>query len=102
MAHIKNIILYEKEDTKIYINQCIRNFKWEKRKRKTERYAIRRNDNTGLGHFLGGIQWCGRWRQYVFEPEPRTIWNCNCLQGIMRFLFKINTAHRKKLNKPRK
>ena len=102
MAHIKDVIIYDNGTTKVYINQCHRNFKWEKKKRKTESYAVRRNDKTGLAHYIGGIEWSGRWRQYVFDPEPSTIWNWSCLHQISSFLATINLKHRRKLIKAKK
>lgn len=34
------------------------------------------------GDLLGRIKWFGRWRQYVFFPEPGTIWNPECLDAV--------------------
>ncbi len=105
MAHIKNVIVYENKarGVLVYINQCHRNFKWYKRKKITEQYAIRRNDDTGLAHYLGGIVWSGRWRQYVFEPEEeRTQWSAECLNNIRLFLLVINSKHREKLKRGKK
>ena len=35
---------------------------------------------------LGQVRWYGRWRQYVFEPIPNTIWNKDCLRELANFL----------------
>ena len=96
MAFIKNVIIYESTPTVVYINQC------HSPGKKTNSYAVRRNDKTGAGHYIGGIIWSGAWRQYVFEPEPETQWSKSCLDGISPFLNKINAKHRAKLAKARK
>ena len=93
----KEVIIYKRENVEVYINKCFRNPKWRKKKIKTNIYAIRRNDDTGLASYLGGIKWSGRWRQYVFEPKQDTMWNWSCLRGIIDFLVKINKIHRKSL-----
>lgn len=102
MGHMKNITIYERGRIRVYINQCYRNFKWEKRKRITEQYAIRRDDKTGAAHYIGGISWSGRWRQYVFFPEEGTQWSKGCINNLANFLQLINTKHRKKLRLKRK
>ena len=35
---------------------------------------------------LGTIKWFGRWRQYSFYPECRTIFNRDCLREITDFI----------------
>jgi hypothetical protein len=40
--------------------------------------------STRSGEKLGRIAWFGRWRQYVFYPEPKTIFNPDCLDAINR------------------
>ena len=99
MGHMKKKIIYEHGGVRIFINQCFRNPKYVKRKRITELYAIRRDDKTGLSHYIGGISWSGRWRQYVFEPEPKTQWSKGCLQEIVNFLKITNSKHRRKILK---
>ena len=102
MAHIKDRIIYDSATVKVYINQCIRNPKFQKKKIKTNVYAIRRDDVTGLAHYIGGIKWSGRWRQYVFEPEAETQWSMICLKNITIFLLNINADHRNKLMRKKK
>ena len=101
MPHIKEITIYEKGETRVYIHQCQRNFKWDKVKKKTETYGIRRDDKTGFAHWLGAIRWSGAWRQYVFEPEPNTQWSSGCKKKMCEFEDMINTRHRNKLKKAR-
>ena len=35
---------------------------------------------------LGKVCWYSPWRQYVFEPEPRTLFNATCLTELRTFL----------------
>lgn len=93
MGFKKDIVIYERGEIKISINQC------HAKGRKTRLFAIRRDDNTGFGDFLGGIKFSGRWRQYIFEPEKNTIWSKSCLLGIIEFLDKINKEERAKWRK---
>jgi hypothetical protein len=44
------------------------------------------------GTKLGQIRWYGPWRQYVSEPEPRTIWNEGCHEAMRDFLRKLMDA----------
>ncbi|MCP3684404.1 MAG: hypothetical protein GY861_17130 [bacterium] len=93
MAFKKDITIYESPTVKVYINQCYNPGK------KTRSFAVRRNDKTGLAHYIGGIGWDGGWRQYVFEPEANTKWSKGCMQGIIDFLDKINKEERAKWSK---
>lgn len=34
------------------------------------------------GDKLGTIKWYGPWRQYVFTPEPGTLYSAGCLADI--------------------
>ncbi len=38
------------------------------------------------GFVLGLIKWYGGWRQYVFFPEPGTIFNPACMDDISKFI----------------
>jgi hypothetical protein len=44
---------------------------------------------------IGEVRWYSPWRQYVFEPEPLTVWNRDCLQDISVFLQKLMDARKK-------
>ena len=95
MGFKKDIIIFENKTTKVYINQC------HDPNRKTNIYAVRRNDKTGLAHLLGIIKFSGAWRQYIFEPDSETGWSAGCLQGVVDFLHKINKEWRNRHNKPK-
>jgi hypothetical protein len=34
----------------------------------------------------GRIEWYGPWRQYVFFPEPNTIWTVECAETIIEYI----------------
>jgi hypothetical protein len=51
------------------------------------------------GSLLGVIKWYGQWRQYVFYPEPQTLFNRVCLDGIIMVVKGMNSDHMKKLVK---
>ena len=38
------------------------------------------------GNILGKIEYYLRWRRYVFDPEPFTIYDVECMQDICRFI----------------
>jgi len=38
------------------------------------------------GHVLGLLGWYHKWRQYVLEPEPGSIWSAGCLADVERFM----------------
>jgi hypothetical protein len=38
---------------------------------------------------LGRIKWFGRWRQYVFFPEPETIWNPECIADVTKVIERL-------------
>lgn len=50
---------------------------------KTQRYVVTANRT---GDVLGRISWFGRWRQYVFFPEPATVFNVGCMADISSFI----------------
>jgi len=96
MAFMKDFIIYEKGNVRVYINQCYRNLKFEKKKKKTNTYTIRRNDDTGCAMLLGIITFNPRWRQYTSKFEPKTEWSSSCKKKICEFEDKINNQWRKK------
>jgi hypothetical protein len=40
--------------------------------------------------FLGEIRWHFPWRQYVFIPNPKTIYEDDCLGDIRNFLLYLD------------
>jgi len=65
MAFRKSVVIYEKDKTKVFINQCHNPGK------KTWLYSVRKDSSKGLGELLGLIKWNGAWRQYCFYPESK-------------------------------
>ena len=59
--------------------------------RKTRRFHV---FSVRQGTVLGRIAWFGRWRQYVFEPNPGTVFNNECLTSLADRLSYLNTMHR--------
>jgi len=90
MSFIKDVVIYKKGETKVYINQC------HNKGKKTNFYTVRKNDKTGLGHLLGFIYYSGAWWQYIFEPSNTTIWSSSCLLGITKFLDETNKKQRER------
>jgi len=66
--------------------------------RKTKIFEI---TSVSSGIPLGYIKWYGKWRQYTFYPEPKTIFNKECLKDIEDYLTDINKEH-KRLNRDKK
>lgn len=95
MTFIKPFTIYQKGKTHVYINQCHSNG------RKTKTYAIRRDDETGIGDMLATIKWSGSWRQYTFQPEPlkKTQWSSSCGRKIFEFIDQLNKQHHAKWRK---
>ena len=58
---------------------------------KTRVYSV---DSRSQGSRLAVIRWYGAWRQYVIEPEPKTIWNATCLQDVIAFIARLMEARR--------
>lgn len=50
---------------------------------KTKRWDIR---SKSFDDMLGSIFWYGNWRQYIFNPEPGTIYSAGCLDDIRSFI----------------
>ena len=96
MGFIKNVIVYESEKTKIYINEC------HNKGKKTRLFCVRRDDKTGLADLLGIIKFSGAWRQYVFYPDKDTVWSAGCLNEIISFCQNMTQKWREKLKKSRK
>jgi hypothetical protein len=46
---------------------------------------------------LGTIKWWGAWRQYVFVPEPRCVFNPECLNVIAHRVEGLTKEHRRLL-----
>lgn len=49
---------------------------------------------------LGVVKWFGRWRCYSFFPEPRCVFEKDCLRAIAYFC-ECETNKRRKTAKPR-
>jgi hypothetical protein len=60
--------------------------------RKTSVWRVIANDGDIL---LGEVQWFGRWRGYVFHPEPMTVFEQKCLREIATFVESKSKNHRK-------
>jgi len=91
MAFRKEIIIYETEKVRVFINQCHNPGK------KTWLYSVRKDvDRKCAGQFLGVIKWNGAWRQYCFYPDKETYWSSSCMQGITDFLMEITQIQRAK------
>jgi len=43
---------------------------------------------------LARIEWYFNWRQYVFYPEPETVYNDGCLETIIAFIKRLNKEKR--------
>jgi len=43
---------------------------------------------------LGLIKWFGRWRQYVFFPEPETVFSKGCMADINSFIEHLMQNHK--------
>ena len=43
---------------------------------------------------LGRIAWHGAWRQYVFFPEPETIFNTGCMTEIQQLIADLMAERR--------
>lgn len=90
MAFMQEVTIHESKKVRVYINQC------HNKGKKTYYYTVRKDDSTGLAEVLGVIRFSGRWWQYVFEPKENTFWSAGCMQGIVKFLEKINKKWREK------
>lgn len=44
---------------------------------------------------LGRIYWYWPWRQYVFQPEPETIWSRGCWKQVFDFIEELMEARKK-------
>jgi len=91
MTFIKNRIIYEGKETKVYINEC------HAKGRKTRIFAVRRDDKTGKGFLLGLIKFDGGWRQYIFHPGPNTKWSAGCKEEICKFEREVTKKWRSSL-----
>ena len=91
---MKEFIVYQNlhgNQTRVYIHKG--------RKEKGQKlcwYGIRRDDNAGLCHLLGCIQFTGRWRQYVAVFEPDAQFSSGCLKKICEFIDRLNKRFREK------
>ena len=94
MAFRKEITIYAKGKTRVFINQCHNPGK------KTYSYAVRKDvEKVCAGQYLGEIKWNGAWRQYCFYPESKTFWSSGCMQGIIDFCIEITQIQRSKWRK---
>ena len=53
---------------------------------KTKRFEV---ISKSHGYSLGRISWYGAWRQYIFSPAFKTVWNRDCLKDIQDFLQQL-------------
>lgn len=70
-------------------NRCV-----PERPRKTEIWEVYGKRNKIK---LGVISWYPQWRQYVFHPEPNTLFNRTCLGDIQWFCALLISAHAQQL-----
>jgi hypothetical protein len=46
------------------------------------------------GMTLGNILWHRHWRQYVFEPEPNTVWSDGCMIEVQTKIRELMAARK--------
>jgi hypothetical protein len=61
--------------------------------RKTRAWLV----TSTSGNKLGVVSFYGAWRQYVFYPEPDTIFNKGCMNDLARFCDEQTSAWREGL-----
>lgn len=66
----------------------------KKENKKTKTWKIVSNKNNVT---LGTIYWYNGWRQYVFSPEPQTIYSLGCMEDIIKFIDKQRRLHKLQL-----
>ena len=44
------------------------------------------------GNVLARIVWYPRWRQWVCEPAPNTIWSQDCLADMREYMVSLSNA----------
>jgi hypothetical protein len=66
----------------IVAGQRPRTFIWEVRSRS--------------GNCLGTVAWYSAWRQYVFYPDPETLYNHQCLDEIRRFVVDMTDLQKRR------
>jgi hypothetical protein len=57
--------------------------------------------NRRTGATLGFIRWFREWRQYVFCPEPTTVFNPECMMLISKRCESETSVQREKARKMR-
>jgi len=65
---------------------------WGGKEHKTNEYEVVEKHNVRNG--LGNIFWLARWRKYVFEPNPRTVYEETCMREISQFIEEETASHR--------
>jgi hypothetical protein len=96
MAFKKDVMIYEKDEVRVFINQCHNPGK------STFLYSVRKDSKNSLGELLGIIKWNGAWRQYCFYPESLTFWSYGCMQEITNFLIEITQVQKEQGRKSEK
>lgn len=61
-------------------------FKLFEQKEKTQHWLVQSKLH---GSLLGEIKWWGPWRQYVFFPQPETLFNPECMKDICQFIEEL-------------
>lgn len=57
---------------------------------KTQIWSVLSED----GDLLGTVEWYGRWRQYVFSPQPNAVFHGECLTDLSSFVTRATKEHR--------
>ena len=60
--------------------------------RKGRRIVAVISKSSGLE--LGGIAWYSGWRQYVFIPNPETLWSEDCLAAVREQILTMRETPR--------
>jgi len=58
---------------------------------KTKRIVIVSKRHVDI---LGDIRWYGRWRQYAFFPEAKTVWNPECMRDVQECIARLMAERR--------
>ena len=95
---IEDIEIYKRKDKRVYITE-------HKNPNKRTRYfsIVQEYDgDVDTSDAIGDIKWNCGWRRYTFQPDANTVWDSECMQGIVDLLREINKEHKKKLKAKKK
>lgn len=97
LPHLEGCEYYRTPSTPVQLTHIVITDQGTSDSGKTRRwYVWSKHDRATI---IGTIEWFGKWRKYVFCPQPSTIYEEVCMRELSQFIVNATMLHRESKKK---